>query len=236
MAVIEKYKMNKTNLLFGAVFGGFGILMVCLIIGMVADWMSFKETALTTDAVITNIDTYTERTHTRKHGSKTKTRHVVSVEYVVDGEIYNKTLDHYDSSMDEGDIIEIYYNPDNPNQQMSDPTFPVIILSVFAVIFGGIGVFMTKKEIQLTIKINRLIEDGMYIYADEWTEQRSNLTVNNVRYKCAVATYNAPDGRTYEFTSNPYHPNKCPYAPNQSLKVYVDLDGDASVYYVSLEG
>ncbi len=224
---MTKYKSNISNILIGSIFAGFGLIMLIVVIVTMTAWFDFQKTAVPTEATITEITA----TRYRSNG-KTKTRHHVDIEYTYDGEYYDNTLDHYSSNMYEGMTIEIFCDPDNPNHIMSEPYLLCILLSVFVLIFGGIGSAVIISEVKRYIYANKLIAEDKYIYCDEWYEENANVKVNNTRYKNVVCTYHDSYGREYIFTSHPYHPNKCPYYPGQSIKVYVDIEGDASKYYV----
>lgn len=77
-----------------------------------------------TTAEISEIDSYysgSSRLGSKKHYN-------VIVEYVVDGEVYERTLNEYNSGMYEGKEIEIYYNPDNPSEIKTGSKILEIIL------------------------------------------------------------------------------------------------------------
>ncbi len=225
---MTRYKYNKINLFIGSIFSMFGVIFTIVIITTILSWGEFSKTAMQTDAIITDITTTVER----RHSGKTKRYHHVYVEYQVDGVTYDNKLDYYIGGMHEGQTVTINYDPEHPDRIMSKPYTMSIIMTVFVLIFGGIGAALLVTEIKRGIYINKLIANDCYVYCSNWTEQTSSTKVNDVRYMLAVFTYEDGSGRKYSFNSNPYHPNKCPFYKGQSVKVYVDLN-NGDKYYVS---
>lgn len=227
-----KYKINKLNIMFGVIFAALGILMLVMILCISASWNSFKETAREVTAVITDIDV--RRTATRKNGkTRHRTEHTVYIEYTVDGNEYRNTLGYYNGGMAEGDNVTILYDPENPDRHMSDPTVSCIVMGVFLLIFGGIGLGFLMCEFNRSRFVNRLIEKNLYVVCYDWEEVTSGTKVNNVRYKQIICYYEDL-GRSFQFRSAPYHPNKCPFIHGQPITVYVDLEKPKK-YYVYME-
>lgn len=227
--IMTKYKINKINLLFGIIFGVVGVVMLCIIIGQLIKWNDFKKTALPAEAVITNIETVVTRD---SDGDRT-TKHYVDIEYYADGKTYSGPLGYYSSGMREGDTITVYYDPDNPGYTMSKPYLMCGIMSIFLLVFGGIGAGFLIYEIRMYNFASSLIREDKYVYSEDWHEEIANVRVNNVRYRMAVCTYHDSYGREYTFNSQPYHPNKCPFYPGKQIKIYVDIEKDGTKYYVS---
>lgn len=227
-----KYRPNKLIYIFAAVFGGVGIIFILLMISSLCSWISFKEKAVETTAVITDIRT--EHSTYRQNGkTKHRTAHEVSIEYKVDGVTYNNDLDYYTSGMSEGDEITILYDPENPEKHRSYSWVVCITFGVFIVVFGGIGFALGIYEFKKTKYINSLIDRNEYVVCYEWEEVNSGTTVNNVRYKMIVCRYEGAGG-TLTFHSHPYHPAKRPFYPGQPVTVYVDVN-DPNKYYVCEE-
>lgn len=126
--------------------------VVCLIMGLLVMGIGvflgisekkFQEKALTTTAVIADIDIHT----TRKKG-KTKKDYDVYVEYTVDGRQYRSELNVHKSSMREGDKIEVFYDPDNPKDARVKSDGINIIFAVagaFMSIVGIRNIVVSKK-------------------------------------------------------------------------------------------
>ncbi|MBP3922888.1 MAG: DUF3592 domain-containing protein [Ruminiclostridium sp.] len=117
---------------------------------------TFIASAEKTDAIITEIETYTERD---SDGDR-HTRHRVYVEYYVNGVRYNAKLNHYDSSMREGKTVDVYYDPANPAKIMSDNS---VVFIIFICIGGAFALVTIAVAVALVIskrKHNNLIKNG----------------------------------------------------------------------------
>ncbi|MGN0667041.1 MAG: DUF3592 domain-containing protein [Huintestinicola sp.] len=225
---MEKYKHNLIFMLFGAAFSIMAVVMILIAVSNTVKWNDFRKTAVATDARITNIQV--SRQHT---GKKTKVYHDVYITYEYNDEEYDDMLSYYSSGMNEGDIVTIYVDPEDPRKNMSDPGIILIISAVMFIVFGGIGASFFVYEIRRGIYINRLIRDDKYVFAEYTREEPSDLTVNKVRYNQSVFTYDDGYGRALSFTSRPHHPSELAYAPGESMKVYVDMENDPKKHYVS---
>ncbi len=146
-------RASKGTVLFGSIFMLFGIIAIIVGINLFIDDKEFEKTAETTNAVITDIDTY----RTRRNG-KTRTSHTVYIEYTVDGEKYESTLGYYNSSLHKGKVVTILYNPENPADCRSNTSaMELVFISAIGVIFMGVGVLIivmfNKKSVgRLTVK------------------------------------------------------------------------------------
>lgn len=216
-------------MLFSLIFGGVGVVMLIVVISLASSWNSFKDTACEASAVISDINVH-KGTY-KKHGkTRHRTDYTVYIDYTVDGQEYHDTLGYYVSGMAVGDEVTVLYDPEDPSRLMSDPTPSCVISGIFALIFGGIGAALLLHELNKSKFVNRLIEKDAYVVCYDWEEVNSGTRVNNVRYKQIVCHYEDL-GRTFQFHSAPYHPNKCPVYPGQPITVYVDLD-EPKKYYV----
>ena len=193
-------------------------------------WNEFKLNAKPVTAYVTDIKT--RRTGTGKHR---KTSHTVRVQYTVDNVNYDTTLDYYSSTMHKGTAVELYFDPQNPADAMSDPTRTNIIIgSVEGLIMFAVAAFVVN-DFKKCAKINRVIAEGKYYICDDWTEQNSNMSVNHVRYHCIRCVITDDRGKEFVCFSEPFHPAKSPYQPGDKIKVYADpFEGD-DIYYVSKE-
>lgn len=217
-------------MIIGTVFFLFGAAALAVVISMTANWLSCKDSYAEFDAVITDVTkTYSG------HGSNKKSHYEVTVEYDYNGKHYERELGYYTAGMGEGETVTILCNPDHPREIISSPLIPGAILSVFALIFGGIGAGFLMHEIKMKRVVQRLMDNEQYVCADYVREEPSGMRVNNVRYEQAVFCYVDQYGRKYEFASQPYHPLKKPFYPGQQVRVYVDMEKDARKYYIPEE-
>lgn len=231
---VEKYKYNLAFMIIGAVFTLVAAVMLIVSVAVNVSWNSFKKTAVSVTAEITDIQVRRERRHSSSNSRNTTTTyHDVYVEYDYNGQHYSEKLGYYYSGMAEGDEISILIDPNDPKRSMTDPGIASAVCLIFVFVFGGIGAVFLIVELRKGAYINRLIRDDKYVYAEYTGEEPSGLRVNNVRYNQSVFTYDSGFGITAEFRSQPHHPMESPYSPGDTVKVYVDMKKDASKHYVS---
>ena len=219
--------------LFSTVF-----LLIGIFGKMSAD--NFMSTGKKTDAEIIEIETYVDRD---ADGDR-HTRHRVYVEYFVDGERYNAKLNNYNSTMYEGKIIEIYYDPYNPSKVMTDDSTFFIIFICVGGAFAAVTVAVAIANILAGRKQKNLIANGTP-YTGTIIDVRmiTNIEVNGRHpYKADCEVINPITQERYLFSSkNVYcdigHLVGAPvvvYMDNQDpSKHYVDIDRAISDYDVN---
>ena len=111
------------------IFSILGIFLAIYGITLQINHFKYVKDASTTDAIITQIDTY------RSVDDYNTLNTDVYVSYAVDNIEYNEKLGDYYYGMNEGQEIQIYYNPQNP----SDCRSTHIFFSGFLLI--GIAIF-----------------------------------------------------------------------------------------------
>lgn len=123
--------MNVTR-----IFAGIFALIISLAFLGAGLWIQFFRTSgyESTQARITKIETTVGANNGSSRRSRTHSR--AYIEYVVDGNTYSGPSDIYESGMREGQMVTIYYNPDNPAQMAGDPGF----LGWMFIGIGGISV------------------------------------------------------------------------------------------------
>ncbi len=112
------------------------ISAVFLVVGIICrtNVDNFMGTSESVEARICDIDTY--KVKNRKGFEET--RYKVYVDYTVDGVTYDHIkLDKYDSSMNVGKIITIYYDPESPGHIMSGDSTASTVM-----IFAGVCVMV----------------------------------------------------------------------------------------------
>lgn len=229
---MERYKWSFVHTIIGVIFFLFGAAFLIVPIVSVVSWEDFKNDAVPVSATISDIRTHTSRSSS---SGKRRTYHDVYVEYEYEGESYYEELDHYNSGMREGDVLDILIDPDDPSKNRSEPYLFSGIMAIVGLIFGGIGAGFLIYELKRSGYINRLIAEDKFIYALYSHEETANVTVNNVRYNCSVFVYDDGSGRKTMFKSEPHHPSSCPYIQGDHMKVYVDMENYPNKYYVSRE-
>ncbi len=192
-------RMSSFTWIFGGIFAVFGIVAIAVGIWLFMDDMEFKENALTTEAVITDIES-----HRYKSGKKYKTSYTVYIEYVVDGKTYNSTLGHYNSAMRVGKSVEIMYNPENPADCRGNTSVvELVIISAIGSVFTLIGVliivsFSRKSMGRVTVKKNGQRMEGIITNVVEDTSMRVN---GQCGCRAEVEVVDADTGFKYLFSS-----------------------------------
>lgn len=116
-----------------AIFALIGALIVFLGIKLHQSNVKFLETAQTTTAEIVDIDV--------EYDYEGESDYTVYVEFVVDNQKYDGTLNQYDSTMFVGKEVTVYYDPANPeNFKGSATKFTGYLLIGFGAIFTLVGV------------------------------------------------------------------------------------------------
>ncbi len=192
-------RISSFTWIFGGIFAVFGIAAIVVGICLFMDDMEFQENAVTTNAVITDIES-----RRYKSGKKYRTSHTVYIEYVVDGETYNSTLGHYNSAMRVGKSVEIMYNPENPEDCRGDTSvMELVIISAIGSVFTLIGVliivsFSRKSMGRITVKKNGQRMEGIITNVVEDTGVRVN---GQCGCRAEVEVMDAATGCKYLFSS-----------------------------------
>ncbi len=158
------------------------------------------------------------------------------VEYSVDGQEYENSINFYNSFWSVGDKITVYYSPENPNQIKQE--IPVILSIIFGAIgiwFIIVGLIFFFVERRFKMKKKYLLENGLSVMATViHFEINRNVSVNGRHpYKLEVEY---DDGlNIHRFRSDNVWENvtadcigetvKVYYEPNNMNKYYVDTAG-----------
>ena len=146
---VNKIRFGSSTVFFLGVLI-FGIIFLAL--GIKLNLQKIPEYYVETEAEITRIDeilmpgTYNDSLPTAGDYE-----HHVYIKYSYKGKSY-KEIEYgkYDSSMEEGDIVLLYLNPDNPNEFICDPkgNFMFIIVGFIVVLvgLGGVGYNIYKRK------------------------------------------------------------------------------------------
>ncbi len=197
----------------------------------------FINNSETTIAEIVDIqkEYYYSSHRTSSTRNKRKVRYYVDIEYFVDGQKYEQTLNQYSSNMYIGKEIEIYYDPDMPyNVKMGTDVISIVFLCIgtpFAII-GAIFIIVNivssgskKKLMQKGEEVSGTITD---VY------ENTNIRVNGRHpFKAEVKVINPFDGETYLYSSKNITEN-ISHLIGQTVTVYVDKNNKRK-YYVDID-
>lgn len=117
--------MKKVNRIFFVVFFGIGLIFFIVSVISLVKLNDFFKTSKTTSGYIEDI--YSYRTNYDDPDYR------VEIEYNVGSKTYHTEINEYSSSMDIGDKIKVYYNPESPNQIKTKFSY------LFIIIFGSVG-------------------------------------------------------------------------------------------------
>lgn len=136
---------SKTGLyFFGGVFVFVGILVSALMLFIAKSEANKMKEWEATEAFIQDI---TKNTY-RRNG-KRKTDYDVYIAYAYGGSEYEDELNYYSSSMDIGDKITIYVNPENPNEQTDGNSFTFLLIgTIFGITFPLVGIYVIIATIK----------------------------------------------------------------------------------------
>lgn len=225
-----KSKNNKaSSALGGIIIIAFGVLFLVISFFLAKSDKEFKEIALPTTGVITDI----EVDYVRRNG-KTRKDHDVYVEYVVDGVVYNEKLNYYHSGMYRGQKLTVYYNPEYPYEMRGESSGSGI-MTVVSCIFILIGVAVAVPDVLSRGKKKKLMATGektegliTNVYID-----RSISYNKRHPYRADCEVTNPVTGEVYLYSSERVMNNimhlqgrlvDVYYDPNNRGKYYIDLD------------
>lgn len=212
----------------------FSIVGAGLIIGGIffaVSTANFKTNALETTAKVISVSKHTD--------SDGNTSYTVYVSYTVDGTMYNNNYST-SSYISEGSTIKVYYDKTNPSNMKTTTSSSVgIFMTLFGVVFGGIGFGLLFNKINKISGKKKLMETGERILA-EFNEVTINFSysVNNRHpYIIICKGRDGISGENRIFKSENIWYNPEPIIQERNIKtfpVYIDTNNPKR-YYLSLE-
>lgn len=191
-------KSNKVLYILGSVFLPIGVLILIIAGFVLANSQKFYSNAQTTEAIITDIVSTRDIDNGRNYD--------VYINYEIDGTKYDDVrLNYYNSSMDIGDTITVYYDPSNPSKvRMKMGSILVLFALVpIGVIFTFVGLLLFSIVYRKKKRVVRLKENGRRIYVEV-----NNVVVNNSTringkspYRIECSWLDEKTGKTYLYKS-----------------------------------
>lgn len=213
-------KAANVSLILGIVFFIVGFVFLGAGTLMLVHENEFKKTAVETSATITDIQSYSD--------TNGDIQYDVYIAFDVDGKRYSGRLNAYSSSMDVGEAVSIYYDPDNPNEFMyGSATVGFIIFIALGGLFSLVGLGIVISSIMKKKKKKRLLSSNVIIQANivSFDYDRS-ISVNHRHPFMLIASAISPyDGMTYNFKSEPIWNDLGPILEQYNIKtvpVYVN--------------
>ena len=231
---------NNANMIFmilGFAFIAFGLGLPIVGINMMKSSSSFRSEAVSTEGVIVEIEVERYRSN-----GETRTRYILSVDYIIDGKNYENIVKSTSSSKRVGDKITLYYLPDAPWDIRIGKGIDTFWGGVLFIGVGGIFltvgiVFLVKIKRKVALK-NYLKENGKIIYAQVTTAETDfSVSVSGSHpYSFIRCMAMEPDSNEIKATYKSWsikNDNLGSYVGKQ-VKVYLHPD-DNKKYYVDLE-
>lgn len=216
------YILGIFFIFLGGIFFGAGC-------GVIVSDINFKKTADKTQAVILEIERYTYRS-----GGKNKTRGHVTIAYEVNGKDYVQELSEYNSSMRKGEEIDIYYNPDDPNDfRTCSLTIPVVFMGIGG-LFMALGAVFVATNIISAKRRKDLMENGDALTGTITAVNMNRSVRINGRhpYKAECEVIDPFSSEKYLYSSQNVT-NDISYLIGREVTVYVDKN-DKSKYFVDI--
>ncbi len=238
-----KFKVSVRAIfwILGIIFFIIGFCACVAGFGFLSSHRDFMDNAETTTAEITDIKSeyyYTKNNNRNNNNSKRnkrKVRYHVMIEYTVDGQLYERPLNEYNSDMYVGQEIEIYYNPDKPSEIGTGTDIGTIVCFSIGLPFLATGAVFIIINIVLAGKKKNLLKNGdvmsgtvMNVY------ENTSVRINGRHpYKADVQVVNPFDGETYLYSTKNISED-ISHLMGQTVTVYVDKKNKRK-YYVAIE-
>lgn len=221
-------KENLVGIIFTVIGGLFTVVGLCITMQV----FNPNDVKIDTKGVIKEIVT--------RRNSEGERVYDVIVEYDVDVSIYESELGSYNSTYDEGDVIDIYYYKDNPSKigtRFNDKMMLMFPLMGCVFFILGIGIIITtttKKKRDKFLQENGTCVNTTYVE----TVYNTHYSVNGLSpYYIVCRWTNSIDGKTYTFKSNNiwFNPELIIYENNiTTIPVYID-ESNPKKYFMDVE-
>lgn len=226
-------KKDKCLGILEIVFSLIGVVMIVVAIIIGVNAVNKKKSYLPVDATITEIDSYRD--------SDGDVSYKVYVSYRVKGKWYdNVSLGYYSSSMDVDDVIEVFYNPENPGKitSLTGMWIGAGICGLMGIVFFCVGGGITIGNFLKNKRYKELIEGGRYCMATiDSIDWNRNYTVNGQHpYVIYCSCHDEYSDIIYKYKSDNIWYDPSPILETRGiteLKVYIDRN-DPKKYYVDI--
>lgn len=157
---------------------------------------------------------------------KTNNNHIdylVIVEYIVNNQQYKTRLNSYNSTMYEGQQIELYYLSNNPHKILTNNILLILIFFIVSLVLFTIAFFIEFKFYKIKLKNKRLKTYGMIINAKiTKIDINYNVKINNL-YPYKISAIYEEDNKIYNFIShNIWNYNFIDYLINNNIE-YINI-------------
>lgn len=221
----------KATLGAGIVFMLFGLVFFAISLGLVMETKKFAETAQETTAVVYDVETRRVR-----RNKKYRTEYDVYVQYQANGSTYKTELNGGNGSMDVGETITVYYDPENPldvrkSKSAGMQSFAMILSLVFVAAGVGIGIVPAVKSSKRK-KLRETGEQGTAMIVSVDLDRSVRINKRHP-YKAQCEFTDPVTGEKYLYSSESMMED-IRYLQGQLVTVYYN-PADRSQYYVDLD-
>ena len=213
-----------------AIFLGIGTLFI--LIGIIVDLLSnrFYLDAMSTEGIIS-------WTSAELHNQEDKNNQRIFVWYMVNGKELEAQLNYYDSSLQKGDKITVYYKKDNPyvikakNHIFLNGAAAIGIILIMVGIINGLYISWRKKE------CIRLKKRGILLYSkimDVILDFQVGSMLGKYPYVVLCQYVDVKNNKIYKFKSDILWYNPKEYIKEDTVAVFVDPK-NYNRYFVDIE-
>lgn len=213
-------KAPSISLILGIIYTIIGIIFIAVGIFVFSYTKNFLSNSEQTDAVISRI----EKEYYNNSDGERRIRHYVWVRYEVNGRQFEEALNYYNSGMNEGDVVAINYDPDDPSEIMSGSGLKVIELVMIPLgsIFTILGLIFISLKVVSDVRRKKLMRSGECL-----TGIITNVAIN----KFVTINHRHPYKAECEVT-DPYSGEKFLYSSENITGDISDLVGNEVTVYV----
>lgn len=138
---------NNSLKKFGAIVLGVGLLMLVFNLVMVLRSNMFMATSESTTGYVKDVESRVVHNNNSSRNRSVQRTTVMTIEYAVDGVVYEKSFKVGNASANEGTPITVYYKKGNPeNASTGKEAITVDGFVIFLVLFFGVLIYLKGTE------------------------------------------------------------------------------------------
>ncbi len=228
-------KKNIFLVFFCGIFAVVGITMSFICLNQKDSNEEFIKNSKIAQATIIDINT-----RITGSGDNRRTEHDVFVSFYVDEKKYEGEINSYKTGMHVGDRIEVYYNPNDPDDFLSKSDANGIVVGIIlGIVFALVGIIPIVVMIVKSFTKNKMIHDGECIQAQIDAVQMNTIIRVNGRHPWNIycSYFDPMSGEKHLFKSKNFYgefSGAFEQAGITTVNVYIK-SGDYKKYYVDYQ-